>query len=300
MSRLTRRQCLVFLAGLAISGSARSNSGHAAGQRVVSLTWPATQTLLTIGVQPVATVDRGEYGKLGLQPALPASTLELGRYAEPNLELLSELKPELILIDPDQIALSRTLERIAAVQVVAINTAEGTPYQKARELTLALGSQFDKDRAARDYVDRLDRQFRETRATLSHTSLIPTFVADLGADGRHVSIYASGSILNDVMQQLGIPNAWTGTANSWGFVSTGVEALATARNGRLLYIDRGMLTQQALAMLSGNPLWSSLPFVRSGRIAPLGGIYPFGGLPVAQQMLTDISQILDRESGRHG
>ncbi|TDV04348.1 ABC transporter substrate-binding protein [Paraburkholderia caballeronis] len=300
MSRLTRRQCIACLAWFAVSGYARGNGAAGEPPRIVALTWPAAQTLLTLGIAPVATVDRGEYSRQRLQPDLPASTIELGRYAEPNLELLSTLKPDLILIDTDQSAMTRLFERIAPVQVFSINTDAGRPYQRARELTLALGRQFHREPAARDYLARLDRKVAQTKAALRDLDTRPTFVVDLGADARHVSIYASNSILDDVLQQLGIPNAWSGPSNAWGFVTTGVEALADAGDARLLYLDRGVPTQQALASLRTNPLWSRLAFVKAARVAPLRAIYPFGGLPVAEQMLADLSRLAGPNADLHG
>ena len=83
-------------------------------------------------------------------------------------------------------------------------------------------------------------------------------------------------------------------------MTTGVEALADAGDARLLYLDRGVPTQQALASLRTNPLWSRLAFVKAARVAPLRAIYPFGGLPVAEQMLADLSRLAGPNADLHG
>ncbi|MGB3760615.1 MAG: ABC transporter substrate-binding protein, partial [Rivularia sp. (in: cyanobacteria)] len=64
--------------------------------RVVALGWVYVEDLLALGIQPVGVADIEGYQKfVNIQPQLAASVVDVGTRAEPNLEAIAQLEPDL-------------------------------------------------------------------------------------------------------------------------------------------------------------------------------------------------------------
>ncbi len=62
-------------------------------QRVVALEWLPAELLLALGVTPYGVADIPNYRLWVNEPALPDSVIDVGLRTEPNLELLTQMKP---------------------------------------------------------------------------------------------------------------------------------------------------------------------------------------------------------------
>ena len=89
------------------------------------------------------------------------------------------------------------------------------------------------------------------------------------------------ALFQNVMSELGLTNAWSGTASFWGFSVVGIDALASTPDAGIIYADFG-LADPATALNS--PIWRSLPAVRAGRTASIPRFWYFGGLPTAMHL----------------
>lgn len=96
-----RRRLLTALALspllLSLPGWAQ-NSGKIDVSRVVTLEWLPTELLLALGVTPYGVADTHNYRLWVEDPKLPASVIDVGQRTEPNLELLQQMAPSLILM----------------------------------------------------------------------------------------------------------------------------------------------------------------------------------------------------------
>lgn len=84
-------------------------------QRVVALQWDILENLVGLGIRPVGAADIAPWSEWVREPALPEGIVNVGTRAEPNLERIAELKPDLILIGPTQEDLLAQLNGIAPV-----------------------------------------------------------------------------------------------------------------------------------------------------------------------------------------
>ncbi len=97
----TRRR---LLTALALSPLLYSLSGWAVNppkidsQRVVALEWLPVELLLALGVTPYGVADTHNYRLWVEEPELPTSVIDVGQRTEPNLELLQQMAPSLILM----------------------------------------------------------------------------------------------------------------------------------------------------------------------------------------------------------
>ncbi len=67
-------------------------------KRVVALEWLPVELLLALGVTPFGVADIHNYRLWVGEPALPADVINVGQRTEPNLELLQQMAPSLILL----------------------------------------------------------------------------------------------------------------------------------------------------------------------------------------------------------
>lgn len=249
--------------------------------RIVSLDYALTTTLLELGVTPVGVPDHDGYGKWVVEPPLPPEVVDVGSTFEPNLELIQQLEPDLILTTPFLAGLRGRLERIAPTVSMAIYEPGGQgPLRRAREITRRLGERLDREERAETLITRVDSTLGWARRELRSRRDRPLYFVRF-MDPRHVRVFGERSLYDDVLERVGIPNAWRGETNHWGFSTVGIEGLATDRPVRLFYLEPP--PPDVLPTLEESGLWNGLPFVRAERVHPFPMVLMFGGLPAAER-----------------
>jgi iron complex transport system substrate-binding protein len=134
----------------------------AAPKRVITLSEIDLDTALTLGVTPIGTINgRGQAAPPRyLEGKLPEGIKVVGDIENPNLEILLELEPDLILtgpVKPEQLAI---LNEIAPT-VTTFNWAR--PWQ---ESMLRTAHVLNKDAEARAFLDRYNARAEEARERL--------------------------------------------------------------------------------------------------------------------------------------
>lgn len=263
--------------------------------RVVSLDYALTETLLELGVEPVGVPDLDGYDRWVVEPELPPDVVDVGSTFDPNVELIQQLDPDLILTTPFLAGVRHRLDRIAPTVSLAIySPGDGGAYESAKEVTRRLGERLGREEAARDLIRRVDSTLARAREALRPHRDGPVYLVRF-MDPRHVRVFGEESLFDDVMERVEIPNAWRGETNYWGFSTVGIEALATGRPARLFYLDpppRGVLST-----LEESGLWSRLSFVEAGRVHPFPTVLQFGGLPSAERFARLLVERLDAATG---
>lgn len=280
---------LLPVAGLT-AGCSGSGSENARGDgdlpddrsvRVVSLDYALTATLLELGVEPVGVPDLEGYERWVVEPELPPDVVDVGSTFEPNLELVQQLEPDLILTTPFLAGIRHRLDRIAPTLSLAIYSPEGGgAYRSAVEVTRRLGERLGRERAARDLIARVDSSLDAVRDSLRPYRDTPIYLVRF-MDPRHVRVFGEESLFDDVLERVDVPNAWQGETNYWGFSTVGIEALATREGVRLYYLSPP--PRNVLSTLEESALWSRLPFVEAGRVHPFPMVLQTGGLPSAER-----------------
>ncbi len=281
-----RRRVLGALACLPLA--TRAHAG--APSRVASLSWAGAQILASIGASPIALTELDSYPEVGALPPMPPGVIELGSHSEPNLELLAQLKPDLIVLDQDQSNVEAQLQRIAPTFTIDIYDAQrGKPLARAVEETARLAARLDRLAQARAYLDEVDRHLATRAATIATLDVPPVLVVDLYDDGRRFFVYGPNSMIHDVMTRLKIANAWRGDTDA-GWVLLTVEDLAPMADAQMFYISHGARDRIALSNLVRSPLWRSLPFIAQGRFHPLPGFFTYGAASCAIQCADGLTQ----------
>ena len=71
-------------------------------QRIIVLDWDLLEQVLTLDVIPIGATEIAGYNQWVAHPVAPNSIEEVGMRAEPNLEKMASLKPDLILSTSSQ------------------------------------------------------------------------------------------------------------------------------------------------------------------------------------------------------
>ncbi|OCH20016.1 peptide ABC transporter substrate-binding protein [Aliivibrio fischeri] len=260
-------------------------------QKIVALDWVLAETVLSLGVEPLGVADAKGYQAWVMAPKLPSNVLDVGSRREPNLELLTELNPDVILISQHMSAMYEKLSTIAPTLVYTVYSNKKSPLIAAKDITIQLGCLLDKDQQALQLIDQTEKKLIENGDKIrllqqqEKPLLFVRFIND-----KTVRIHSEGSLAQSTINAMGLTNAWHEPTNLWGFTTAGIEKLAQYQQANVLIF--GPLKEEEKVKLTQSALWQAMAFTRTGSVYELPAIWTFGGLISAQRFSDHITQQL--------
>lgn len=286
---LTRRS-LLRLAGMAalapIAWPAR-----AAARRFAVIDWAMLETALAIGAVPAAATELVQYRKLGLEPHVPGSVSDLGLRGAPNLELLHVIAPDLIVSSNFYEYRRASFERIAPVFAPPVHMAGKPPYALLEDATLKLGEQLGLEGNARALVTASEVEIEAAFRQFTSLGRRKAFIISLG-DARHLRAFGRDSLFGDVLERVGMENAWKAATSYSAAAPVGLEELARVPDASIIVI--GPTDRETLQHLPENALWNALPAIQENRVHFLPPIDHFGGLPAARHFVRLLREVWRR------
>ncbi|MCF5839958.1 ABC transporter substrate-binding protein [Aeromonas veronii] len=274
--------------------SSATNEATSALPRIATVDWTIAETLLALGVTPLAVGDVGPYQAWVGEPRLPAEVVDIGLRTQPNRELLAELKPDRILISPLAAPLAPTLSRIAPVSTIALYDGQTDLWQRLHEVTLTLARMVGKTADGERLLAGLDRDLASMQARLP-ADLPPLLVVQF-IDERHVRVFGRHSLFDAVMTRLGLRNGWQEQTNDWGFSVVSIELFMTLPTARLVVVDP--IPVGVSERLQEPGLWQHLPLVRQAPVLHLPTVWSFGGVLAARRFAGLLSDALLQDAER--
>ncbi len=262
--------------------------------RIATVDWTIAETLLALGVTPLAVGDAGPYQAWVGEPRLPAGVVDIGLRTQPNRELLAELKPDRILISPLAAPLAPTLSRIAPVSTIALYDGQTDLWLRLHEVTLTLARMVGKTAEGERLLAGLDRDLASMQAGLP-ADLPPLLVVQF-IDERHVRVFGRHSLFDAVMTRLGLRNGWQEQTNDWGFSVVSIEQFMTLQTARLVVVDP--IPVGVSERLQEPGLWQHLPLVRQAPVLHLPAVWSFGGVLAARRFAGLLSDALLQDAER--
>ncbi|WP_035053972.1 ABC transporter substrate-binding protein [Andreprevotia chitinilytica] len=255
---------LLCLAGTANALSVKDDRGKtlnlpAPAQRIAAVSYFGADTALALGLTPVATTHMVQ----GRSPAFLLGRLnqatDLGQRAAPNLERLSQAKPDLI------VAMRRYTEANAArLEKVA-------PY-----LALRLETFADSERSIRLFGDAVGRRTEAEALNARFRTTLADFAAKAPQERkpRYLFLWGGGeapwafyneNITSTLLNRLGGINVAGGNPTPQVPDNTAfemnMEAILIANPDVIFIYDYG-----AARPFEQNPLWKTLKAVKNGRV----------------------------------
>ncbi|EHH0708485.1 iron-siderophore ABC transporter substrate-binding protein [Vibrio vulnificus] len=252
-------------------------------KKVVALDWVLTETVLSLGVELEGVANISDYQQWVAEPHLNADAIDVGSRREPNLELLSNIQPDVILISKHLAAAYEPLSKIAPVLVYSVYSEEKQPLESAKRITRSLGKLFDKEQQAEQVIAQTDQRLAANGAKITSAGkadkplLFARFIND-----KTLRIHSEGSLAQDTLNAMGLKNDWQEPTNLWGFTTTGTEKLAEHQKANVMIF--GPLSPEERQQLTQSPLWQAMEFSRTDSVYELPAIWTFGGLLAAQRL----------------
>lgn len=260
--------------------------------KVVSLEWNATESLVSLGVMPVGAADVKNYALYVTAAPLDSDVTDVGGRGEPSVDAIAGLAPDLVVATDDlSKSAIKQIEKIAPVLVLRPADAKDALGQMEKNLNL-LADATGAESKAKSLISDLDAKMADGKEELAAAGLGGTKFAlsDAYTDSGAVTIrpYTKGSLLGDVTTKLGLVDAWSVKSDAnYGLGSTDVEGLTTLpADVNFLYLGQAG-PDPFTTDLAANPIWTSLPFVKAGKVYRMPeGIWGFGG-PASMEKYID-------------
>jgi ABC-type Fe3+-hydroxamate transport system substrate-binding protein len=261
-------------------------------QRIIALEWLPVELLLALGVMPMAVAEIANYRWWVEQPALAAQVIDVGQRAEPNLELIQQLAPSLLLISSGFGPRAEQLRGIAPVMSLQINNPAGGPLQQASAALYQLAEKLQLMPRAQAHMQQVNQEIALSRRQLSQQPVRSLLLFTL-LDSRHVLVFGRGSLLQDVLDNIGMTNAWQGASSFWGSVTVSLEQLATV--GRCYGICFTHGDDALFQQVQTTPLWQALPFVADQQCSRVPALWFYGATFAAMRFCQILRQTLCAE-----
>lgn len=260
-------------------------------KKVVALDWALAETVLSLDVMPQGVANVKSYQTWVTEPKLNDSVIDVGSRREPNLELLTELQPDVILISQHMAAAYKQLSEIAPTLVYSVYNNDKTPLISAQHITAQLGLLLDKEQQAKQVIMQTQERLQANGDKILHlqSKNKPLMFIRLIND-KTVRVHGAGSLAQATIEQMGLVNAWHEQSNLWGFTTAGIENLAEHQQVNVLIF--GPLKASEKEQLTQSALWQAMAFTRSDSVFELPAIWTFGGLISAQRFSDHITQQL--------
>lgn len=238
----------------------------------------AADTLVALGVTPVAVTTFDEAAKPLYLGRAVVGAISLGARGQPNLDLLSAQAPDLIL------AVRRYTDSVAP------RLEQIAPYVGFDDLTLADSLKEVADIGALigrpEQAAALNRDFEQLLATMAVQSkgLAPQSIAMLVTASEDPFVYYQHFMPLELASRLGLRNA-VGESPGWpARLPFGFRMPLE----RLLAIDPDILvlfpSAQPRAFVN-NPLWQYLKAVKQERVYLVGQHWKEGNGPIARELI---------------
>lgn len=263
-------------------------------ERVVALEWTYAEDLLALGVQPVGVADIEGYNAwVDIPVELDDDVVDVGTRQEPNLERIAELDPDLILTASFRAANNfEELNAIAPTIAFDPYPTDGSSHYEEMLATFAtIAEAVNREEAAQEVIMGLETTFAEARAALNAAGREgETFILSQGwvaADAATFRLFTDNAMAVQILEQIGLENAWDDAPQLYGFTEISFEGFAGIEDTNFFYVAQ----DDANEVFADSPLWNGLPFVESGRAYWLGGdAWLFGG-PLSAEVL--VASVLD-------
>ena len=290
MISLTRRRLLTALALSPLMQCAPLRAAVPDNSRILALEWLSAELLMALGVAPLGVADVHNYNIWVGEPPLPASAVDLGLRGEPNLELMTQLDPSLILYYSGFGPSAETLQHIAPTLGFSLHSGDGKPFSAAQHSLRQLGARIGREAQAEQHLQETGQQLAAARVRLQGWSGRPILLMSL-LDSRHAIVFGQNSLFLDVMQRLGLTSAWQGETSYWGSAVIGLERLAEVGNVEVLCFDHD--NQRDMQQVTRTALWQALPFVRAGRFRRVPAVWYYGATLAALRFVRVLESALE-------
>lgn len=235
-------------------------------QRVVALEFPYVDMLASLDVSPVGVVDDGDPENLIPQVRERIGEWQsVGTRAEPDLEQIANLQPDLIIADNNRHA--GIYDELSAIAPTVVFTVRYSGYQETLDVTRKVAEALNRTEEANAEIDRLNGRLDAFARTVPEGDNRQA-LAIIPRERGTAQIQGKGSYVADVLERVGVPYAPEAAAfpADSDSSSVGLEGLAEIDPDVLFVMTDAETTMDDW---EGSEVWQNLRAVRAGDVYPV-------------------------------
>ncbi|WP_148229489.1 ABC transporter substrate-binding protein [Alkalihalophilus pseudofirmus] len=272
--------------------------------KVVALEWTYVEDLLALGVQPVGVADIEGYNSwVDIDAELDQDVVDVGTRQEPNLEMIAELEPDLIITAGFRHeAIQQELEFIAPTLFFDPYPTDETvsQYDEMEETFRTIAKVVQKEDEAESVLEELDAKYEEAKEQIAAADLKTNeFVLTQAFSANQaptLRLFTPNAMATQIFEKVGLENVYdSGQFEMYGYSEVNVEALPAVEDANFFYVvqdDDNVFENQ----LQSNSVWQNLNFVQNDQLYPLGGdAWLFGGPLSAMTLVDRIVEVVEEE-----
>ncbi|MEH1015732.1 iron-siderophore ABC transporter substrate-binding protein [Micromonospora sp. CPCC 206060] len=267
-------------------------------ERVVVLDTPEASAALLAGVKPIAAVSVDPVNKT--YPAHVRAELEgvpdVGPLAEPNIDKILSLKPDLIISSKQRH--EKIYDRLSQIAPTVFAAAPGSGWQQNIGLfAQAMGREKEAEAALTAYRTRAKALGEAAKAKNNGT--MPTFSIVRFVDGP-TRLYQPSSFSGTVLADAGLARPASQQDASAVMTEIGPELIEKADADYVFVCAYGDPAKTQQAAFQASPLWNSLTAVKNQRVIPVSDDTWMTGIGVqgAHLILDDIAKAVGVDAPR--
>ena len=256
-------------------------------ERVVVLDTGEMDSMDALGLVPVGTVEVGNYVDLPAHVAsFAAQSTRVGTIAQPNLEVIARLQPDLIL--GNRIRDEEIYEELSGIGPTVFADDIGPVWRENLLLAATATGRCDEAEAQLAVYDQKVATLRAGLGPDRGQLRVSVVRALFGT----VRIYGRGSFIGSILDDVGLGRP-PGQSFPVLMKEVGLEAVPEM-DGDVMFVSSWGPKQPALDLLKGSPDWSTLTPVRNGRVFEVEDSTWMLGLGVvgAIAVVDDLSRLL--------
>ncbi len=270
-------------------------------KNVVVLDWMLAESLLILGIIPAGMANPDGFRQTYTAINLPAFVKDVGLIYQPNLEMLNILRPQVIIITPEHASILPLLEQIAPTLTVGepITPTENS-FKRAGDALLQLAGAFGRLPRAQTTLSSAENTIASARQRIAALPYLENRAAYIVQfiDNAFIRVFGSATLFGEMLNRLGLRNAYQQRTNSAGLATTGYEILCDHPEALFIYFTP--LSAPARTMIDNSPVWRALPFREAGHSIPLTAPPLNGGVVSAASFATALADgLIATESGAH-
>lgn len=256
-----------------------------APQRVVVLDTAEMDSVVELGLKPVGAIDWTgsgfpQYLKEGM-----AGVKAVGSIAEPNIEAIAGLAPDLILSNRQRH--EKVYDKLAAIGPTVFGAPRTTvAWKQSFEL---VARSLGREEQAAQTVARYEARVRQFNAAL--TGKRPTIsVVRVFAQGLYY--YQRTNFLGLVLTDLGLPRPDAQNVDDFAVGYLPLETLREYAPADLVVVSVFPGAEEAYKTMQESPLWKGLDPVKTGSVLVVDDIVWIAGLGyrAANQVIDDLAK----------
>lgn len=258
---------LALLSGCAYSGGSTSTNTkeikHLGGvtkvsstpKNIVALEFSIVDNLYQLGIKPVGIADDADTQRI-IEPikTFVQGYTSVGKRAQPNLEVIQSVQPDLIIGDAKRHSEIYTqLSQIAPT--ILVKSVEGT-FSELEEAFKTIASVFGKEEKAAEVILKSNKRIEEVKQQLVGKGIKTQTIMPIVPEAKSINVHTSASYIGNVIEKLGLKHS---TISSNVYSEMTLEQLSANRPQIMLFMRKTEGT--IIDTWKENSLYQSLPAV---------------------------------------